>query len=308
MPKKPLWRTLIWAIGPIVLAIGVIVFIVDHYSEPSGSSSNKPLPAMQPANAPAANVVNPKAFDQQAREVAGKFLLTAVSRRNTGASWELLDPTFPGKEGYTKATWAKGDIPVIPFPAASSDAPLNVAAKFIDTAVARRNVAESWNILSPTFEGRGEYTKRTWAKGDIPVQSFPVSKAKWDLEHSFRNEVGLLVALFPPKGSDYRATVFKIDLRAFGKGAHRRWLVDYFGPVGTDNISVPSGGAAPRTGGLPDLNPQGRTGPSGRLNRAWLAVPIGILGMAVLFPIGFAVANVYRGRRAERNFAKTGSA
>ncbi|HYZ19801.1 MAG TPA: hypothetical protein VE615_09655 [Gaiellaceae bacterium] len=187
-------------------------------------------------------------------------------------------------------------------------APLNVAAKFIDTAVARRNVAESWNILSPTFEGRGEYTKRTWAKGDIPVQSFPVSKAKWDLEHSFRNEVGLLVALFPPKGSDYRATVFKIDLRAFGKGAHRRWLVDYFGPVGTDNISVPSGGAAPRTGGLPDLNPQGRTGPSGRLNRAWLAVPIGILGMAVLFPIGFAVANVYRGRRAERNFAKTGSA
>src|ERR671925_537596 len=126
MPKKPLWRTLIWAIGPIVLAIGVIVFIVDHYSEPSGSSSNKPLPAMQPANAPAANVVNPKAFDQQAREVAGKFLLTAVSRRNTGASWELLDPTFPGKEGYTKATWAKGDIPVIPFPAASSDARFNV--------------------------------------------------------------------------------------------------------------------------------------------------------------------------------------
>ncbi len=187
-------------------------------------------------------------------------------------------------------------------------APLQVAARFIDTAVARKNVAASWGILSPTFEGRGGYTKQSWAKGDIPVQSFPVSRAKWDLEHSFRNEVGLLVALFPPKGSDYRATVFKIDLRAFGKGTHRRWLVDYFGPIGTQNINVAPGGAAPRTGGLPDLNPQGRTGPAGRLNRAWIIVPIGILGMAVLFPIGFALTNVYRGKRAEREFAKTRSA
>ncbi|HET7857061.1 MAG TPA: hypothetical protein VFL41_11450 [Gaiellaceae bacterium] len=124
-PKNPWWRTLLWAAGPIALAIGVIVFIVAHYSEPGGKSS-KPLPALQEENAPAENVVNPKLFDAQAREVAGKFLVTAVARKNTAASWELLDPTFPGKEGYTKATWAKGDIPVIPFPAAQADARFNV--------------------------------------------------------------------------------------------------------------------------------------------------------------------------------------
>ncbi|HET7857062.1 MAG TPA: hypothetical protein VFL41_11455 [Gaiellaceae bacterium] len=185
-------------------------------------------------------------------------------------------------------------------------APLQVAAKFVDTAVARRNVAASWGILSPTYEGRDGFTKQTWAKGDIPVQSFPVSKAKWDLEHSFRNEVGLFVALFPPKGSDYRATVFKIDLRAFGKGANRRWLVDYFGPVGTENITVP-GAAASRPGGFPDLNPRGRSETS-RLDRKWMAVPIGILALAVLFPIAFVVSNVVRARRAERNFAKSRSA
>lgn len=127
MPKNPWWRTLLWAAGPILLAIGVIAFLVAHYSEPGGSSS-KPLPPLQEsAGAPAANVVNPKLFDKQAREVAGQFILTAVARRNTGASWELLDPTYPGREGYTKQTWAKGDIPVIPFAgAAQADARFNV--------------------------------------------------------------------------------------------------------------------------------------------------------------------------------------
>lgn len=127
MPRNPWWRTLLWAAGPIALAIGVIAFLVAHYSEPGGSS-NKPLPPLQEsAGAPAANVVNPKLFDKQAREVAGQFILTAVARRNTGASWELLDPTYPGREGYTKQTWAKGNIPVIPFPGAgSADARFNV--------------------------------------------------------------------------------------------------------------------------------------------------------------------------------------
>jgi hypothetical protein len=126
MPKNPWWRSLLWAAGPIALAIGVIVFLVDHYSEPSGS--NTPPPALQEEpNAPAANVVNPKVFDKEARDVAGKFILTAVARKNTGASWALLDPTYPSREGFTKATWAKGDIPVVPFPGAeNADARFNV--------------------------------------------------------------------------------------------------------------------------------------------------------------------------------------
>jgi hypothetical protein len=46
--------------------------------------------------------------------VARKFLLTAVRRRHTGDSWPLLAPSM--RRGYTRATWAKGDIPVPPFP------------------------------------------------------------------------------------------------------------------------------------------------------------------------------------------------
>jgi hypothetical protein len=190
------------------------------------------------------------------------------------------------------------------------NAPLAVAARFVQTAVARKNVGESWDILSPTYDGKSGYTRKTWARGDIPVQPFPVDRAKWDLDHSLENEVGLLVALYPPRNSDYQAAVFKIDLRAFGQGKSRRWLVDYFGPAGMGNINVEGRGASTtpnfnRATGLPNLDPRVNNGRS-RLNRAWIAVPIGILGLAILIPIALVITNVIRARRAERDFAGTG--
>lgn len=231
----------------------------------------------------------------------------------------LLVVLIPGKskeaEGPTSATG--GFLPPEPEPEMTRsqrqlNAPLAVAARFVQTAVARKNVGESWDILSPTYDGRSGYTKATWARGDIPVQPFPVDRAKWDLDHSLKNEVGLLVALYPPRGSQYQAAVFKIDLRAFGKGKSRRWLVDYFGPAGMGNITV-EGRAASRTPnfnratGLPNLDPKVNNGRS-RLNRGWIAVPIGILGLAILIPIALVITNVIRARRAERDWAGTGRA
>jgi hypothetical protein len=228
----------------------------------------------------------------------------------------LLIVLIPGKsdkaEEPTSATG--GYVPPEPEPEMTRsqrqlNAPLTVAARFVQTAVARKNVGESWEILSPTYEGKSGFTKKTWARGDIPVQPFPVDRAKWDLDHSLKNEVGLLVALYPPRGSQYQAAVFKIDLRAFGKGKSRRWLVDYFGPAGMGNINVEGRGASKtpnvnRSTGLPNLDPKVNGGRS-RLNRGWIAVPIGILGLAILIPIALVVTNVIRARRAERDFAGT---
>jgi hypothetical protein len=111
LPKRNWLRTLLWAAGPIVLAIGVIVFFVARAG--SSDESSGPLPAAP--KAPAQPKVD-QTIEPEARRVAGQFILTAVARKHTGTSWSLLDPTYPGKEEYTKATWAKGDIPVIPFP------------------------------------------------------------------------------------------------------------------------------------------------------------------------------------------------
>src|SRR5262245_59464601 len=46
--------------------------------------------------------------------VAAAFVNTAVARHHVASSWNLVTPDF--RSGYTKASWAKGKIPVVPFP------------------------------------------------------------------------------------------------------------------------------------------------------------------------------------------------
>jgi hypothetical protein len=47
--------------------------------------------------------------------LAQQFVLTAVRRNNVDASWEMVCPEM--RQGYTRETWSKGDIPVVPYPA-----------------------------------------------------------------------------------------------------------------------------------------------------------------------------------------------
>jgi hypothetical protein len=111
MPRTPWWKVALWAAGPIVLAIGVIVFFVERSTD-DGAKQSSALPALQPEQ----KLAQPdqKAFTKEAQQVARQWILTAVTRRNVAASWALLDPTYEGKNEFTKQTWAKGDIPVIP--------------------------------------------------------------------------------------------------------------------------------------------------------------------------------------------------
>lgn len=186
-------------------------------------------------------------------------------------------------------------------------APLDVATKFIQTAVARKNVAASWDIISSTYPGKSEYTREQWAKSDgLPVVPFTTERARWRLDYSFKKEVGFKVALFPPKNSEEQATVFDIDLVRRGKGENRRWLVDYFAPTGPGSTIITdlkSGGGNNRAAGLPDLGVAGLNG-AHRISRIWILVPVGILGLAVLFPLILGIGYVVRVKRAERDFAR----
>jgi hypothetical protein len=185
-------------------------------------------------------------------------------------------------------------------------APLDAAKYFIVTAVTRKNVAASWEVLSPTFPGKSEFTKKQWGKAkSLPFVPFDAERAKWRLDYSFKNEVGFKVALFPPKDSEERAAVFDIDMVRRGHGKNRRWLVDYFAPTGqtisTSEARSGGGGGGNRATGLPNLNPVGE---SHRISTAWIFVPIGILGLAVLFPLALGIGYVVRVKRAERDFAR----
>jgi hypothetical protein len=90
-------------LGLAVLIVGAITVLASQL-RPShaGGGARMPLTNSQAL-----------AVDPAIRTVATRFILSAVARTDTAASWELLDPTYPGKSGFTKGTWAKGRIPVI---------------------------------------------------------------------------------------------------------------------------------------------------------------------------------------------------
>ncbi len=47
---------------------------------------------------------------------ASNFIKTAVRRVHVASSWEMTDPSL--RQGFTRQQWAKGAIPVVPYPAA----------------------------------------------------------------------------------------------------------------------------------------------------------------------------------------------
>lgn len=176
---------------------------------------------------------------------------------------------------------------------------LDVARRFIMTAVARRHVARSWSLVTPAL--RAGYTRAEWARGDIPIVPYPVDTARWQLDYTYSDSMGFKVALFPIRGADVRPTVFNLDLKAVGRAGGRRWLVEGFTP---GIVRAPSGSSG-NDRLVPDLGESAARDPGeARLGAAWLAVPFAVLGLAVLVPVGFGIANWHRNRAAAREWAR----
>jgi hypothetical protein len=114
MPRSPRWRSILRAIGPIVLGVGIVVFLVVRFA--GQGSNDKPIPPAQ-NNVPVAAQGNPAWLTPEVSQVTKKFVLTAVTRKNLAESWPLLDETFPGKADFTRRTWSNPGpegLPVIP--------------------------------------------------------------------------------------------------------------------------------------------------------------------------------------------------
>jgi hypothetical protein len=206
---------------------------------------------------------------------------------NTAGS--LDTPLGPGPAGPAVAPAPER----APFAIARREGALTTARRFLRTAVVREHVEDSWHLVAPSL--REGYTKKTWATQDIPVQPYPVDAAKWGVQYSWEDTVMLRVALFPRHGVDVPAAVFDMQLRAFGKGDRRRWLVDSWTPA--SYTGVPSGPL-----GTSARNPAPPPKAEGELGAGWLALPLGILALVLVVPIGFGILGWRRDRRAVRRY------
>ena len=117
-----------------------------------------------------------------------------------------------------------------------------VAGRFILTAVARENLAESYALTHP--ELRQGLSKAEWLTGNIPVVYYPareIEQARFKVDESYLNEAILEVALLPKDPKKVKPQVFFIGLKKAGKGAAARWQVNYWVPRAAPQIPTDRG-------------------------------------------------------------------
>jgi hypothetical protein len=109
----------------VVLVAGVVAALVLIVPNESGTTDKEAAPA---PNSPPAKLVDKvklhKKVPSEARRVAGKFILTAVVRKNLDQAWPLAGPDV--RQGMSYEEWLKGEIAVAPFFGGIKSAPMSV--------------------------------------------------------------------------------------------------------------------------------------------------------------------------------------
>lgn len=106
---------------------------------------------------------------------------------------------------------------------------LQTARKFLETAVVRKNLAESYNLVGPNL--RTGFTLKQWETGNNTVIPFPAQNAKTTaliVKYSHPNDMLLNLVLVAKPGAlvDKRQLQFNMELNKI----HGRWLVNQFTP------------------------------------------------------------------------------
>lgn len=135
-------RMLPW-LGFAILLAGVIVFFVARHGDSKSAAPAKDLSAgqvnqfgeLKTGSAQKQLEAANRKLEQSARVVAGKFILTAVQRKNLAEARKYSSPTI--LNSVTRAEWMKGNLPVVPFPYKL----LNVSLK-VDQASSRYALIE----------------------------------------------------------------------------------------------------------------------------------------------------------------------
>jgi hypothetical protein len=105
-------RRLLWMAGFVALAgvAAVLIVLIKNPPPPPGEKTS-----------PGGTLVKPDVkmnfgpHQDQVLGIAQQFVLTAVRRNNVDASWEMVCPEM--RQGYSRQSWGKGEIPVVPYPA-----------------------------------------------------------------------------------------------------------------------------------------------------------------------------------------------
>jgi hypothetical protein len=165
--------------------------------------------------------------------VAGIAVFLAVFLSRGSAQPASAGSTSPSPPAATTPATKPAKHPQPAGHAKAPSAALQVARTFLLTAVQRKNLDASYDLVGPNLKGR--LTRAQWRKGNIAVTFYPARNARttaFVVKQVSANHVMLQVELTPQKGSHVRPLAFWLGLDHVagknGKSAH--WIVNYWLP------------------------------------------------------------------------------
>ncbi len=166
------------------------------------------------------SIVTSRKFNLALPWIAGLVLAIGVavfvqSRTDTGAPKETFE-NAPVK-----------DVSKVPKSVPMPQEARRAVVVFLQTAVARKDLARAWTVVGPGI--KQGYTYKSWMSGAIPVVPYPgeaMDKAPIKVDWSYPNSIGLSIALLPKKGVAEKPQVFSMELKKAGE----RWVVDSWAP------------------------------------------------------------------------------
>jgi hypothetical protein len=169
---------------------------------------------------------------------------------------------------------------------------------FVRDGVAQGNPSAAYDLVTPAF--RGGTTRAKWRKGASPVYTYPAVtrgiSGNWRVDYSYRGQVGIAMMLSSTRPRKVGQIIFHGELRK-RRGS---WLVDSFAPVATFS---PIGVGRQHETGPADYTGGSRAevySQEAALSPLWIVVPVGLLALVLLVPLGFVLSSRLRDRRVAR--------
>ena len=169
---------------------------------------------------------------------------------------------------------------------------------FVRTGVAQQDLSAAYDLVTPAF--RGGTTRGQWRKGASPIYVYPAVtrgiSGNWRVDYSYRGQVGIAMMLSSTHPRKVGQIIFHGELRK-RRGS---WLVDSFAPVATFS---PIGVGRQHETGPADYTGGSRAevySQEAALSTLWIIVPVGVLALVLLVPLGFVLVSRLRDRRVAR--------
>ena len=215
--------------------------------------------------------------------VATGIAVAVVTIGNTGRSFETPVDT-------NAKAWVSTEPQSVTLGAKDRRSVLQTATRFISTAVVRKRLDSAWELLGP--EMRAGQTRATFDTGNNNVVPFDaVGIATWDVLYSYRDDVGLDVALVGSPKGNWAGKTFTIELKRYPTHP-KQWLVASWAPRGI--------------GGAGQMRDYAKQFPAATvrspLSARWLLAPVGLVGAVAIGLIGWGISSRIRYRRAVRRY------